>query len=399
MESRFWKCMGLLAVAGLAACAAQADGPTGVTVSPGDAGTVGVTAVAAPLQQVLTALAHADECDAEFAAPLPARVTSTDASRFRTPEEWIYDINAAMNVSSKREEGTWRFEVMFPERYDPSLSADEVVTRHRRAERPEAPREGIVGAVLILHGQYAPPPYQVQVVEEADGGRRIEVNGVSAETYADRPPASPPPLPEGDLKGFQAKDYLELERVAAHVWYPELRKTMGTRAAIEEVVRRLHGQDIVIELEVTWYENIPSIMMSTTDGVLAGALVHSVFPASYDFDAGVVFGDKPLPLEKRVEMQAETLREQLARPEVVVYGRTGIVVLRGPEPALELAEILEQGRDRDVLELECALVPLLEDRQLAREVAANAARDAEALVPALDAFAAERDAETAARRE
>ncbi len=393
MESRFWKCIGLLALAGFAACEVQADGPTGVTVSPGDAGTVSVTAVAAPLQEVLTALAQADGCDAEFAAPLPARVTLTDASGYRTPEEWIYDINSAMNVSSKREEGMWRFEVMFPERYDPSLSAEEVVTRYRRAERPEAPREGIVGAVLILHGQYAPPPYEVRVVEEADGGRRIEVNGVAAETYAERPTASPPPMPAGDLKGFQAKNYLELERVAAHVWYPELRKTMGTRAAIEEVVRRLRGQDIVIEVEVTWYENIPSILMSTTDGVLAGALVHSVFPASYDFDTGVIFGDEPLPLEKRVEMQAETLRKQLARPEVVVYGRTGIVVLRGPEPALELAEILEQGRDRDVLELECALIPLLEDRQLAREVAANAARDAEALVPALVAFAAERDAE------
>lgn len=382
-------------MAGLAACAAQADAPTEVTASQGDAGTVGVTAVAAPLQEVLTGLAQADGCEAEFAAPLPARVTLTDGLRFRTPEEWIYDINAAMNVSSTREERTWRFEVMFPERYDPSLSAEEVVTRHRRAARPEAPREGIVGAVLILHGQYAPPPYQVQVVEEADGGRRIEVNGVAAETYAERPPASPLPLPEGDLKGFQAKNYIELERVAAHVWYPELRKTMGTRAAIEDVIRRLRRQEIVLEVELRWDETLPEVVMSTTDGVLAGELIHSVFPLSYDFNTGVIFGDKPLPLEKRVEMQAETLREQLARPEVVVYGRTGIVVLRGPEPALELAEILEQGRDRDVLELECALIPLLEDRQLAREVAANAAGDAEALVPALTAFADERDAETA----
>jgi hypothetical protein len=352
-----------------------------VVVTPGGDGTVNVLAQCAPVEEVLAVVAQAEGSRAEFSERLRSLVTLSDASAFKSPEQWIYDINTGLNVTSSRDGATWRFSHMFPDRYDPTLTASEILIRYASKKDPELPTDGVRGAVLVLHGQYITPPYGVTIAEQS-GVYRIDVNSVQVSSITQVEKVEDLPLPSADMPGFQLRDRYELYRYTYRVLYPTLRKSMDVESPLEETARFLRSQDIVEEVAVT--NEHPRIWM-TIVGSKSEPLSSSALPVNYDLDTDKVIeskgGDSP---QERAESKAEVLRRQLSQPALVVLSTTGMVIMPGLSHLQECAGILRQANELDVLELECALTPLLEDRQLAREVAANAVQSPAPLLSALD---------------
>jgi hypothetical protein len=358
--------------------AQQASGSV-FQITRGPNGTINVVAACAPIEALLSALAKADGCQAEFAEPLTPFVSLSDSDAFKSPEQWIYDVDTPLNIKSSRDGNTWYFDVLFPDRYDPTLTASEVLSRFQRQAQPSTPAKGVRGAVLLLNGQYVPAPYAVTMAS-ISGGYRIDVNGLRAVDITELV-GQQVSLPAQVTPGIQLRDYDELIRYVSMVLYPSLRKSMDTESALKQAAAFLRTQDIVTEAAVT--DEHPRLWI-TREGDILPPLSWSALPENYDLDTAKPWGTETAPLRDRVELQAEVLGEQLERPALIVQGKTGTASIPGLDSLRQTAGILRDSGGLDVLQLECELAQVLEDRQLAREVAANAGQNPAPLLAALD---------------
>ena len=357
---------------------ARAADPS-VVVTPGSGGTVNVLAQYAPVEEVLAAIARAEGSRAEFPEHLRSLVTLSDDSAFKTPEQWISNITTGLNLTSPCDGATRRFSRMFPDRYDPTLTASEILARYRSNKDPATPTGGVQGRILLLYGQYIAPPYGVTITEESEA-YRVDVNGIEVRSVPKAKKVEDPPLP-ADMSGVQLRSIEELYRYTYRVLYPSLRKSMDVESALEETARFLRSQEVVVDVAVT--DEHPRIWM-TLAGREHRPLAKSAFPENYDLDTATVTGEQGVPPQERAELEAENLRKMLSRPGLIVHGTNGKMIMPGLSHLQELAEIMQQANELGVLELECELMSMVTNRQVAREVAANVGQNPAPLLSALD---------------
>ncbi|MBN2310820.1 MAG: hypothetical protein JXR94_17735, partial [Candidatus Hydrogenedentes bacterium] len=274
-------------------------------------------------------------------------------------------------------------------RFDVSLTEAKVRAKCA-SERPAAatPATGIARGCVILNGHLIAAPYALTVAEADDSAYEVAVNGLALKRFrraqAGAPAALPtaPELPESGQfpHVVRLSDYLTL------ALYPKLLAEKGQDVAWAEVLDFVASQDIVERIIDPSHE---LVVVDRQSGVSFG-----LFPGNYDFRRaevcmpGLGSSGSTESAEEGAAKHADGLARRLADGAVLVSSE-GVGIELAGRRVKELLDAVRTARNLPVLQAECVLAEVVEDRRICRELAANLPVEAGALEAALTGLVAQ----------
>ena len=250
--------------------------------------------------------------------------------------------------------------------------------------QPKAPRNGITKGLFIYRGRLIPPPYEVKADVNQDGITEILVNDVPVRRIPPAPPADFGPIPELPASG-QFQEWEQLARYVMFRLYPSFVAEAGPARARQAVIAFLKSQDFLDSIvdpggEITAY--------ITYNGERQ---LRKVFPINYDYETGQLTRTRrQRTASQKAETLLQSLEQSLRHGNVVVRGRTGLVEFGGIEMLRTFSKAMSLAKDLPLLQAECVLAEVVEDRCVARELAANLGPDYGMLLAAVQRLGAER---------
>jgi hypothetical protein len=308
-------------------------------------------------------------------------------SKIASPESWM-DYIATMSGSENctlRDDGVWHVRSLsINPVFEPGLTEQEVIEKYRRdvPPRPNAP-SGIEEGLVFYHGVLLPPPYDVAWRISDEGYAEVTINGVGIKKLSPKPPIGENrKIPEIPPSG-QFEDRKQLRDYVVYRLYPDLLPSMSPDKAREAVISFLETQSLV-ESVVEDMDFRPNIAVR-----FKGENSMSViFPVNYDFNLGNITrqpADNGPSLESAAASSATTLASQLTKEKISFYATTGTLSMIGDGSGL-LVDTLKTARDLPLLQAECVLSEVVEDRVMARELAANLSGNFDAAISYIEAI-------------
>ena len=378
-----------ICTAGFAADRSLSDLPIGhFKIIEGEEGEINVEARCVPTEKVLKTLAARTGKAIVFDQPCRTYVSLWQPWLHTTEGEWM-DRAASFGgrLSCVLREGAWR--VSSPEiqpHYDASMTEEAVAAKFHHDVAPMRVRQGIYCGIIIYGGTFIEPPYKLECVEQPNRGSALTVNGVPVWSFPPRPADKlRQRVPSMPASG-QFTDTEILTDYVTRGLYPTLLAKRGKARARAGVVDFLKTQDI-IEAVVEPDSDPEALGLSSrifqsllkSDNI---AVIYPdrpgfgfFFPANFDLArATFFFPGGPSPIEL-AEARAASVAETLKRGFVIIAGSQGEVAFKDTSHLEHFAQCLRLAEGRSLLEVECLMAELVEDRALARELAVNLSGD------------------------
>jgi hypothetical protein len=307
-----------------------------------------------------------------FDQPCNTYVSILHPDKIAPPEKWldyVAGLGAMLNCTLK-EDGAWHvYALSLNPLYEPALTEQEILDKYRLAVSPaSSASSGIDKGLVFCRGALIPPPYDVTWQITGDGRAEIAINGVTVRQVIQRSAISAvrevPDLPASG----QFERYGGLDEYVAYRLYPTLLTNMSPHEAREATIRFLETQHIVeaVLQDAGIYPNIGVRFTGQT-------WRSDIFPVNYDYEVGDAWdaeADAGKPVDEDAARSATEIESWLSQDRIVVYSKSGVILLH-PDLSAQLANSLKLARDLSPVQAECVLAEVLEDRGLARELAAN----------------------------
>jgi len=381
-------------------CSAQAsDGlselPVGhLKITQGVGGNINVQARCVPTKELLETLAGRMGMPIVFEKPCHTYVSIWFPHKQSPPEQWmdfIAGFGGETNCVNK--DGVWRvYSLALSPRYDCSLTEGHIRQRFRgrKIHPPRPPASGVFGGLLLLKGRFIPGPYQIKYTVGTNSACYVTVNGLEVRSIPPPPPprdmSTVPDLPESG----QFTDRESLRMYIIFRLYRNLLTESTPREALAQVAEFLDGQDIV--------ERVLNHAFPVYVQFKHAKPGSSIFPVNYDPETGQVIsrsGPSGPAATEQVERYVHSLEERLSTPTVLVRSGGVQVGFASPQVIMRFAEVISVAKHLPLLQAECLLAEIVEDRALSRELAANLGPDYAALEAALAAMLGPHESESA----
>jgi hypothetical protein len=306
-----------------------------------------------------------------FDQPCNTYVSILHPDKIAPPEKWldyVAGLGAMLNCTLK-EDGAWHvYALSLNPLYEPALTEQEILDKYRLAVSPaSSASSGIDKGLVFYRGALIPPPYDVTWQITGEGRAEIAVNGIAVRQVIQRSAISAvrevPDLPASG----QFEETEPLRRYVAFGLYPSLLTSMSPDEAREAAIRFLETQEIVEAL-------LDDDAGRNIAVRFAGQSWRSeIFPENYDYELGDVSEARGIAgksVDEDAMHSATEFESWLSQDRIVVYSKSGVILLH-PGLSAQLANSLKLARDLSPVQAECVLAEVLEDRGLARELAAN----------------------------
>jgi len=345
-------------------------------------GTINVEARCVETTQILETLAQRTSKPIVFDKPCNTFTSFWNPKKWSPAEEWL-DYIAGLSSNGilvcRSTNGKWKVSGLDrPGVFDPGLSGSEILARYKKAEVVATKSsDGIQSGALFLNGLFIEPPYKITTLDGGTGKSKVLVNGLLwTECSGFQVPRAEeqPSLPSSGqfAKGATLQDYVN------RTLYPNLLAEGKTEEeAFREVAVFLRGQSIVDTVYLK--EEDPGNRMFRIGPVLVKLKGHpmgtSVFDANLDLHTGVL-GTGPAvnrtSLEHATEI-ADDLSKRLQARHLVIRGSNGALAVLKGGAANEFTNRLDDARSQRVEVAESLISETIDDRLIAREIAANLA--------------------------
>ena len=348
-----------------------------LAVTEVEGGNLQVLARCVETRRVLEEIAKHTGASVVFDTPCNTYVSQLDPKRTTNPEKWMdFIASNGAELFCRKEEGAWHVRQQTNPPYDAGLQEDEVKNLFTTNVASSSPGAGGTATGLVfIRGKMIPPPYQVTHELDADGRTlEVKINGVPFKRVLPEPSSGvsrKPPAPPVD---GQCTTLSQLTSYVIFNLYPRLLQSAKPEEARTQVMKFLATQKMVEKVElqtpgrgqIKVYIRYPSLKDAAPIGI---------FPSNYNLATGEVIdmvkrNNNVAPEEKAKQAEKEVMA-LLDTDTVLLYGRTAAVVFRHKEPLTSFAGALEKSRGLPLLQAECLFAEVVEDRVLARELAAN----------------------------
>ena len=248
-------CCGLVIAACLVVCAGTtaasvSDLPIGyLKITDRPDGKIAVDARCVASKTLIEELCRRAGKKVEFETSCLTYTSIEAGGRWATAEKWLYFVEP-IGLICKVEGDVCRVKAGDPmSRYDVSLTEDQVrdaVDAAYPTQKPVSPATGVRGSILVIDGQYVPPPFEVKIVSNPDKTRALTVNGL----VYDREPAEHTPQPTSDIcklpPSGQLKNMDNLRAYVLFTLYPKLvREGRSVKENLQTVADFLNQQEMV----------------------------------------------------------------------------------------------------------------------------------------------------------
>lgn len=308
-----------------------------------------------------------------FDVPCNTYVSILHPKKIASLESWL-DYIAGMGGSLHcrlRDDGAWHvFQLSINPVYKPELSETEVINTYRSNMRPSpGASSGIPRGLVFHYGVLLLPPYSISPISNDSGETDITINGVSVRWISKAAPRNQKrEAPEFPSSG-QFEDTQQLCDYVTLRLYPEFLSSASPEEARDAVIEFLKTQ-LLVEVVLT---DEPLGTVNIEVQFRGQPWRSDIFPVNYDYDLGCIQSvdeDTTVGSHEIIQSSVNQITSLLSKDVLLFYSKTGQLVMPGGLAA-QLAECMKIARDLPLLQAECILEELVEDRALARDLAVN----------------------------
>lgn len=333
-----------------------------------------------------------------FDIPCNTYVSILHPDKIAPPESWL-DYIATLGASLEcrlKDDGAWHlYQLSINPAFEPQLSETQILNQLRAEVSPSPGSSGgIQRGAVFCYGVFVSAPYSITSISSRDGDVSVAINDVSVRKFSTETTAAPPEghiMPEFPSSG-QFEQERGLKDFVARRLYPEYLATSTPQEARLAVMEFLRTQQLV---EAVYDREDPgdmNIMVRFRDKSWNSLL----FPENYDYQLGSFRGrrkEDETSSSNVVRSSLDNLSSLLIQDNIIFFSQTGQLVMPA-SMAASLVEFMEVARDLPLLEAECVLAELVEDRVLARELAANLTGNYDEAIAQVNAVGLRKDAMT-----
>ena len=342
-----------------------------LAVTEVEGGNLQVLARCVETRRVLEEIAKHTGASVVFDTPCNTYVSQVNSQQLFTPEKWMSFIasHGAELSCLKKEDGKWHiYQISLKPQYDASLSETEIVSQFKTDITPTPPkRGGIVKGLVFFHGKMIPPPYLLSTEKTSDE-QRIIINNITVSKMM-IPHENPitraiPPLP---IDG-QFTDYVSLMEYISFTFYPQLLKEKSPEEARSKVKEFLSKQHFVKEIQ----DRDLNIAISYQGNNAVFPTTAAIFPLNYDFTTGKIRDSySEGNLERQINATIKGINAAFDTNTMFFWGRRAQLTFNDVSRTNMFISTLKKVNRLSVLQSECLLSEIVNDRLVARELAVN----------------------------
>ncbi len=371
-----------------------ADLPIGhLKIVEGERDTFGVEARCASAMDLLRSIADRTDKPIVFDNPCFTYVSIPGRTRLMKPEEWLDLIACTASEGSltvRQEACSWRVSGTAEAKYDPSLDDASIIDAFSKESfQANTPKTGLEGGVILYDGHLIAGPYSIEQRTETVDRAAVYVNDVKVMTLSRLPCArqfSKEMPASGQFSSID--DLVTFINVAE---FPRLiEEGLTPLQALQKLADFLKGQNLVVAVELDTnlepYVKHPfgqgplKARFKGLERVLIPVLAHGcnlTTGKSPAFQADKLPANSPA---ERAKQEADLLRRCIEKKELILLSRIGgtVMLQRGTVLSSFLAR-LDLAHQLPLLQAECIIDEVIEDRAIARSVAAGLSSDYHAI--------------------